>query len=110
MWFAAYFLAGIAVFFALRLAFKKAHRDVRPHNKIWASCLYTLEGWFFGILFWPVLAVASLFWLAADLLHAQGEKEIKKAEDLEAKRDKRYDRLNLMQKIDRLKEEVEKRK
>jgi hypothetical protein len=110
MWFAAYFLVGIAVFLALRCIFRKVHLDVRPHDKIWAFCLYSVDGWILGVVCWPLLAVVSMFWLAADLLHARGRKEIARAEELESKRDKRYDDLDLMQKLERLKQEVEKRK
>ena len=110
MWICAYIAVGLAAFLALRLAFKKARLDVRPHDKIWIWCLYSPEGWLFGVLFWPVLTIASVFWFAADLLHVQGKKEIKRAEELEAKRDKRFDGLDLMQKIELSKTEAEKRK
>src|SRR4051812_41406139 len=105
--FAAYIAIGIAVFFALRRAFQKARLDPRPHERIWASCLYTPEGWIFGILLWPLFAIASILWFAADLLHAGGKKEVERAAEIEAQRDKRFDGLDTMQKIERLKAVVE---
>ena len=109
-WLAIYFGGGLAVFLLLRVVCKKARLDPRPHDQIWIICLSTPEGWIIGIPFWPVLAVASVFWVAADFLHARGKIEISRAEELEAKRDKTYDGLDLMQKIERLKVEAEKRK
>lgn len=104
---AVYVGTGVAVFFLLRFAFKRARLDPQPHDKIWTRCFLTPEGWILGILLWPFLALASVFWFGADLLHAQGKKEIEQARALEAQRDKRYDGLDLMQKIDRLKAESE---
>ena len=105
-----YLVLGLGVFFALRLLFKRARLDSKPHEKIWIIPLWTIEGWIMGPLLWPLLAVLSLFWFAADLLHARGRKEIEQQAELEALRDRRHDRLDLYQKIDLLKAEVEKAK
>ena len=109
-WLAVYIRAGVAVFFLLRLAFRRTQLDPKPHDKIWANWFFTPEGALVGILLWPLSAIASVLWFAADLLHAKGRKEIQQAQALEAQRDKRYDSMDLMQKIDRLKTEVEKTK
>jgi len=99
----AYLLTGVLTFFGLRLAFKKARIDSKDHDRIWMSWLRTPEGWLFAIPFWPYLAVASVLWFFAELLHSSGKKEMKRREEAEAARDKRYDHLTLDQKIDLLK-------
>lgn len=106
----AYLLAGVLVFFGLRLGFRKAKIDPKAHDKIWISWVHVPEAWLFAIPCWPVLAAASIAWFAAELLHASGKKEMQRREEAEAKRDKRYDHLTLDQKIDLLKTEVQKQK
>lgn len=96
-----YLLLGVATFFVIRVVFKKARLDPKPHDRIWSIDILV-------VLWWPVCVVASVFWLAADLWHAQGKKELRKAAELEARRDKRCDGFDLFQKIDLLKSKVDK--
>ena len=107
---AAYLLAGVIVFFGLRMGFKKAKLDPKAHDRIWITWLSVPEGWLFAIPFWPFLAVASGAWFLADLFHASGKKEMKQRQEIEAAREKRYDHLTLEQKIALLEAETQKRK
>jgi hypothetical protein len=72
-----YFILGLGVFWVIRFLFKKAGLETKAHEKIWIFPLWNIEGWIIGPLIWPLLAVLSLFWFAADFLHAQGKKKRK---------------------------------
>lgn len=109
-WLVAYLLAGAVVFFGLRTTFKKLKLDPKPHDRIWMHWLVSPEGWLFAIPCWPFLAAASLGWLGADLLHATGKKELRKREEIESARDKKYDHLTLDEKIQLLEKEARKPK
>lgn len=110
MWsyFLVYLGIGGAVFFLIRTLFRRTALDEKPHEKIWFFPLWSIEGWVLGPLLWPALAALSLCWFAADMLHRQGRKEMTKAAEAEARRDKRHDNLDLYQKIDLLKAGLEK--
>lgn len=114
----SYLLVGAAVFFGLRFVFKKLGIDSRPHYNIWTfgirgSELLMPEAWLcwgITILFWPLFAALSLCWLAAELFHLSGKRELERCEALERKRDKTYDHLTLDQKLALLEAEARKQK
>jgi len=103
-----YLGTGVIVYVGPRAVYKRLRVDPKAHRVIWLAPIFTIESLVVGILFWPMLALVSLLWLAAELFHAQGKKEIAKAEALEASRDKKYDGLDLMKQIDLLEAEAKK--
>lgn len=113
-----YLSAGVAVFFGLRIVFKRLRIDAQPHDRIWTFWFRgswddmpeALFLWLFSIAAWPLYAAASICWVAAELFHATGKKEIARREAVEAKRDKTYDHLTLEQKIALLEAETQKKK
>ncbi len=106
LWVTAYIIAGVAVFYCGRVAFRRAKLDPRPHDWIW---LYALCSSPWAIPLWPLLAAASCAWFVAEIFHTSGKREIRLREEAEAKREKRYDHLTLERKIELLEAEARKR-
>ena len=69
--FLIFYVTGAAVYFLLRLLFRKSGVKVSALNTIWFSWLTCGEitGFIFGIFFWPIFAMISVLLWGGEILH-----------------------------------------
>lgn len=80
-WWALYLGSGVLVFAVLRFVSRRARLNVKTHDKIWTFWIWDPQGWIFGILLWPLLALASLVWGVAEILHRNTMRRAAKEEE-----------------------------
>ena len=81
-WWALYFGAGVLVFFLLRAVSRRARVNVTRHDRIWTFWIWDPEGWILGVLLWPLVALAVVFWIVAEVAHRN---TLRRVVEIEAK-------------------------